>query len=97
MEIIMEILLELILEGSVEVLTGGSSEKTKGKTGFLILRILAALILLLVYGGLIGLCGYLAVVSKSWIAGLIGCLILLITVAAGISLYRKVKNRKKSQ
>ena len=75
MEMILEFLFELIVEGSLEA--------TADKKVPWPLRILAAVILIGVYGGLIGTCFWYGIREKSLIMLLLGIIILIIT-ALGI-------------
>ena len=67
MELIFEILFDLIVEGSVEAL----GEKKVP----LVLRILAALFLIVVFGGLVGVLLFIGISDKNWIVAGIGVLI----------------------
>ena len=81
MEFIMEIILDLILEGSVEA---ASSKKVP-----LPVRILASVILLAVYGGLIGFLVYIGIHEKIWLVLVLAAVILIITVLAFYHVYKK--------
>ena len=83
MEIIMEFLFELIVEGSLEA----SSDKKVP----LPIRIIAAIILIAVYGGLIGFCFYSGIREKSWVLIVLGVIILVITVLGARAAYKKHK------
>ena len=72
MELIFEILFELIIDGSMNAATD--------KKIPVILRIIAAIILLVVYGGLVGLCFFFGIRNKSAALMLIGVFILTITI-----------------
>ncbi len=73
MEFIFEFIFDLIVEGSVEVL----GEKKVP----VFLRILAGIIVILVYGGIVGLIVYLGISDKSWGLLVIGAaLIVLFTI-----------------
>ena len=84
MEIIMEIILDLILEGSVEA---ASSKKVP-----LPVRILASVILLAVYGGLIGFLVYIGIHEKKWLVLVLAAVILIITVLAFCRVYKRRKS-----
>ena len=73
MEFIFEFIFDLIVEGSVEVL----GEKKVP----VFLRILAGIIVILVYGGIVGLIVYLGISDKNWGLLVIGAaLIVLFTI-----------------
>ena len=54
---------------------------------------IAAILLIAVYGGLIGFCFYLGIHDRSWIAVAIGVLILFVTVPAIIRYFKKNKKQ----
>lgn len=81
MELIFEILFELIIEGS---LNAAADKKIP-----VILRIIAAIILIVVYGGLIGLCFFWGIHDKSIALLLTGILILVITAFGIWKTYQK--------
>ena len=83
MEIIMEFLLDLIVEGSLEA----SSDKTVP----LPIRIIAAIVLIGVYGGLIGFCFYLGIRGRSWVLIILGIIILSLTALGVRAVYKKRK------
>lgn len=83
MEIIFEFLFELIIEGSIETLGG--------KKVPLVIRIIASVILIAVYGGITGICFYCGIRDKSPIIFLIGIFILLITIVLFYTIYKKRK------
>ena len=80
----MEIILDLILEGSVEA---ASSKKVP-----LPVRILASVILLAVYGGLIGFLVYIGIHEKIWLVLVLAAVILIITVLAFCRVYKRRKS-----
>ena len=80
MELILEILFELIVEGSVEAL----GEKKVP----LVLRILAALILIVVFGGLVGVLLYFGISNKDWVMVIFG---VLVAFAIGLAVRKTVK------
>ena len=86
MNVLLDIILDLILDGYL----GAASERKIP----LPVRVIAAILLIAVYGGLIGFCFYLAIHDKSWIAAAVGILILFLTVPALIQLFKKYKQRK---
>ena len=81
MEIIFDILFELILEGSV----GAVGDKKVP----LPLRILAALILMVIFGGLIGGLTYIGISEKNWIVLILGLVIAVAVIAAVWQTMRK--------
>ena len=81
METIMEILFELILEGSLEA----SMEKKVP----LPVRIIAAAVLIGVFGGLIGFCFYCGIHDGDGIMLVLAFVILVITVLGARAIYRK--------
>ncbi len=72
MEIILEILFELIVEGSI----GAVGDKKIPVP----IRILAAVFLLLLFGAVVGTLIYIGISEGSWIAIVAGIAIVLITV-----------------
>ena len=85
MDIIFEIIFDLIIDGSHDAV----SDK-KAPIG---LRVAAAIVLLALYGALIGFCIYLTVHESSWIAAAVAVVILVITIPEMIKAFRK--NREK--
>ena len=81
MDFILEFLFDLIVEGSLEASTD--------KKVPLPVRIIAAVILIGVYGGLIGICLYSGIREKSWVLLLLGVIILIMTALGIRSVYRK--------
>ena len=81
MELIFEILFELIVDGSLNA--------TTDKKVPVIIRIIAAIILIVVYGGLIGLFFFWGIHNKSIALLVIGALILVITVLGIWKTYKK--------
>lgn len=81
MEFVFEFLFELIVEGSLEAST---DKKVPWP-----LRILAAIVLIGVYGGLIGVCFYSGIHDKSWIMLLLGMIILFITALGVRAVFKK--------
>ncbi len=84
MELIFEILFDLIVEGSVEAL----GEKKVP----LVLRILAALFLIVVFGGLVGVLLFIGISDKNWIIAGIG---VLIAFMVGLDVWKTVKKRRR--
>lgn len=83
MEIILEILFELIVEGSI----GAVGDKKIPVP----IRILAAVFLLLLFGAVVGALIYIGISEGSWIAVAAGIAIALITVFA---IWRTVKKHR---
>ncbi len=83
MELIFEILFDLIVEGSVEAL----GEKKVP----LVLRILAALFLIVVFGGLVGVLLFIGISDKNWIVAGID---VLIAFMVGLEVWKTVKKRR---
>ena len=83
MEIILEILFELIVEGSI----GAVGDKKIPVP----IRILAAVFLLLLFGAVVGALIYIGISEGSWIAVAAGIAIALITVFA---IWRTVRKHR---
>ena len=81
MEFIMEILFEVIVEGALEA----SSDKKIP----LPVRVIAAIITVGIYGGLIGFCLYSYFQDGNPTFLIVGIIILGITVLGAISIYRR--------
>ena len=86
MDIVFEILFEIIVEGALDA---SFSKKVP-----LWVRIIAALLLIFVYGGLVGLIIYSAISSKNWILFGAGILLLLFL---SFGFYKIIKKRKKER
>ena len=86
MEIILEILFELIVEGSI----GAVGDKKIPVP----IRILAAVFLLLLFGAVVGALIYIGISEGSWIAVAAGIAIVLITVFAIWSTVRKHRDNR---
>jgi hypothetical protein len=84
MELILEILFDLIVEGSVEAV----GEKKVP----LVLRILAALVLIVVFGGLVGVLLYIGISEKNWIVTAFGA---IIAVFIGTAVWKTVKKHRR--
>ncbi|MCR5293982.1 MAG: hypothetical protein K6E30_02250 [Lachnospiraceae bacterium] len=84
MELLLEIIGEMLLEGCMAVFF---DQKLP-----LPARISAAALLIVVYGGLIGACFYLAFQRRSGLIFFAGCLILLLT---GLYAYKSVFRKKR--
>ncbi len=83
MEIFFEIVFNLIVEGSLEA--------ARDKKVSLPLRIIAAVVLLAVYGGGIGFLIYIGIRDKSVIILVLAALILFVTVSGFLKAFRKRK------
>ena len=83
MNLLLEIILDLIIDGYHK---GVSDRKIP-----LAIRVIVAILLVAVYGGLTGFCFYLGIHDRSWIALAIGVLILIVTVPAIIRFFKKKK------
>ena len=84
MEIILDILFELIIEGSI----GAVGDKKVP----LLLRILAAVILVVVFGGLVGVLIYIGIDEKNWI--ILACGVVVAFVVAG-AVWQTVRKHRK--
>ena len=80
MEIIFEIIFEIIIDGSLNAV---SDKKIP-----LILRILSAIVLLIVYGGLVGLCLFWGIHDKSVVLIIVGIGLLIFFGLAFIKTYK---------
>ena len=81
MEIILDILFDLIVEGSI----GAVGDKKVP----LALRILAAVFLTVIFGGLVGVLVYIGLDEKNWIILIIGVVIALAVIGAVWQTVRK--------
>ena len=81
MEIILDILFDLIVEGSI----GAVGDKKVP----LALRILAAVFLTVIFGGLVGVLIYIGIDEKNWIILIIGVVIALAVIGAVWQTVRK--------
>jgi VIT1/CCC1 family predicted Fe2+/Mn2+ transporter len=81
MEIILDILFDLIVEGSI----GAVGDKKVP----LALRILAAVFLTVIFGGLVGVLVYIGIDEKNWIILIIGVVIALAVIGAVWQTVRK--------
>ena len=84
MELILEILFDLIVEGSLE--------SVGEKKVPLVLRILAAAVLIVVFGGLVGALLYIGISEKNWIVAVLGVVIALMI---GLAVLRTVKKHRR--
>ena len=81
MEIIFDIIFELIVEGSI----GAVGDKKVP----LPLRILAAVFLVVIFGGLVGVLIYIGIAEKNWIVLVFGVIIALAVIGAVWQTMRK--------
>ena len=81
MEIIFDILFELIVEGSM----GAVGDKKVP----LPLRILAAVFLIVIFGGLVGALVYIGIDENNWIVLILGVFIALAAIAAVWQTWKK--------
>lgn len=81
MEIILDILFDLIVEGSI----GAVGDKKVP----LALRILAVVFLTVIFGGLVGVLVYIGIDEKNWIILIIGVVIALAVIGAVWQTVRK--------
>ena len=81
MEIILDILFELIIEGSI----GAVGDKKVP----LPLRILAAVILVVIFGGLVGVLIYIGIDEKNWIIVICGVVVAIAVIGAVWQTVRK--------
>lgn len=84
MDVLLEIILNLIIDGY--------SEAASDRKVPLAVRVIVAILLIAVYGGLIGFCFYLGIHDRNWIAVAIGVLILFVTVPAIIRYLKKIRS-----
>lgn len=85
MDFILQLIFELIVDGSVSSLDN--------KKVPLPLRILAAVFLIVVFGGIVALCIFVGINEKKWIVLAIGILIAVAVIIAAVSTVKK--NSKK--
>ena len=83
MEFILEILFDLIVEGSMEAV----GEKKVP----LVLRILAAVVLIVVFGGLVGVLLYIGISEKNWIVAVLG---VVIAIMIGLAVRKTMKKHR---
>ena len=81
MEIILDIIFELIVDGSI----GAVGDKKVP----LPLRIIAAVFLIVIFGGLVGVLVYIGIDEKNWIILIIGVVIALAVIGAVWQTVRK--------
>ena len=87
----MDMIMDMILEFLFEIIIDGSLELVTHKKVPLIIRIFAGILVLAVYGGLIGLCFFFGIQNSQPILIVIGIIILLLTFLA---INKKVKERR---
>ena len=85
MELILEILFELIFEGSISAV---GDKKVP-----LVLRILAGIVIFVVMGGAIALCLFVGIEGKNWIILVVGVILLVATVFLLFKAFRKHRAR----
>lgn len=83
MDVIIEIILEIFIEGASEAV----SEKSLPRP----VRVLAAVLLLAFCAGIVGLLLFLAVKSKSWVVAVISVFLLACAVAVGVKKYKELR------
>ena len=86
MDFVFELLAEIILEGCI-----GIAEEKRVP---IVLRILCAAVLVIVYGGLIGIFIYVSIVNQSIAMFLITCLVAFIILSAFIHKFMKVRRNR---
>ena len=86
MDFIFELLFEIILEGCIEI--------TKEKKVSLILRILCAVLLVIFYGGLIGILVFVAISNQSGLMLFITVIVALLILFAFVYKYKKIKKKR---
>ena len=91
MDFIMELLVEIILDGTIEVCN------TKTKSVPVFLRVLAGLIVGAFYGGLFMVFLYLGIANRSLVVIGISILFLVTSVAFLIKSYRAVRKKKRER
>ncbi len=85
MDIVFDIIFELIVDGSVEAV--GNKQVPMA------VRVIAAIILLAFFGGIIGFCIFLGIHDRNWITLVLGALIMIVTIYQIIRLYNRYKHR----
>lgn len=86
MDFVFELLFEIILEGCIEV--------TEEKKVPFILRILCAVLLVVFYGGLIGILLFVAISNQSGAMFFVTGIVALIILIGFIYEYKKIKKKK---
>ena len=89
MDLLFEILFELIVEGSLEA--AGNMRVP------LVIRVLACILLIVVFGGIATLCIVSGITDKNWIAGVTGGVILIIMGFTAWKLCSKAGERKRQK
>ena len=84
--------MELIFELIFEIIVDGSMNAVSDKKIPLILRILAAIVLLIVYGGIVGLCLFWGIHNKSVALIIIGLGVLILF---GLGLLKTYKRHRR--
>ena len=88
MDIFIQIVLDLIMDGSL----GTVSDKSAP----LVLRVIAAVILAAAFCGLAGFCVYLMIKDPNWYVKVLGGLILLIALHAAYRFFKMYRQRTDS-
>lgn len=86
MDFVLEFLFEIILEGCLEI--------TEEKKVPLILRILCAVILVIVYGGMVGILLYVGISNQSLLLLFIAVFVASIIPIAFVYKFKKIKKNK---
>jgi len=86
MDIFIQVILDLIMDGSL----GTVSDKSAP----LALRVIAAVILAAAFCGLAGFCVYLMIKDANWFVKVCGGLILLIAIRAAYRFFKMYRHRK---
>ena len=86
MDFILQLIFELIVDGSVSSL---GDKKVP-----MPLRILAALFLIIVFGGIVALCIFIGIHEKKWIVLAIGILIAVAVIIAAVATVKKNSKNK---
>jgi len=84
MELILDVLFDLIFEGSVSAVGD--------KKVSLVIRILAGLFLFVVFGGIIGICLFIGITESNWFILAAG---VIVAVARGVVILRSVRRRRR--
>ena len=81
MEFILDILFDLIIQGSIEA---AGDKKVP-----MALRVLAAVILIVVFGGVVALCAFIGITERNWIVLAIGAVIAVLITFAIVSTVKR--------
>ena len=88
-----DIKMGMLFEIIFDLFIDSSSDTVSDKKAPIGKRVAAALILVLLYGGVIAFCIYMAIHENSMIAVACGVLVLVITIPEAIKAYRKKKQQ----